>query len=340
MTKVTKKPKKLRKVTQKKLLLSLTNTQKDYLKLLNGEEYGFSLTIKQISKKLNVGEPAVRKMRRKLIDLGIYSKGFQKVTQSRITHRPKFKGNSFYRLHREQFNIRIINASDLYYKIKKKGNKPIFDGNRITLHKKSINIYSKQDFKADDVDRLDYLSEEYWDRFFRFIQERLGILILKEGHHNIKKVYHHYSHVKDGVAEELRINDEKLRIYDIEDGKLRAITDFSHLEDEFETQHPDKAPEDMKRYHKQIKGRKKKNLKKQLLDWMDNDPLTNSDLSKIILQTIKVQQQSQEQIKLNSQTLTAVNKQLETLISLLLPNKPKKAEIKQEDIDPLELGIG
>ena len=315
-----------KKTSQKNFLLLLTSIQKTYLGLLTGKTTGYPLTPQQVAKERGVTLRAVNNMISKLENLGVFSRGYQKLPKSRVTHKPIFKGNSYIRRHAEHWNIKIVWSGNKYNKLLRTGNKIIIDNNTITIHPKTINIYSHQEFKADDVDKADYLAQEYWMRFFKLLENKLAVVILKEGRHNIKLCRIHYADVHNGIAERLRYNKEKLRIYDLEDGKLRIITDFSNLADELESQHPSKAPEDMKRIKKHNLG------KKYIRDIIENDPPTNSELSNILKCSLKIQSQTQEQLKISAQALELVSKQLKTVvdsINALFPKETKKTEVKE-----------
>jgi len=247
--------KKFRKSSEKKFHLILTSVQKEILEYLTGQKTGYPLTIKQIAKERNTTEKAVRKIRQILIKKGAYSKGFQKVPKSEVTPKPQFNGTSYIRRHAEHWRIKIIWAGQKYEKMRKSGNIIYLDNNTIVLNKKVIQIFSKKDFKADDIDRVNFIANQYWQRFFTRLQDKLAVVLLKEGHHNIKLCRIHYADVHNGIAKRLREKEHKLlRIYDEEDGRLRVITDFSNLKDELETQHPEKASDDMSRLKKHIKA--------------------------------------------------------------------------------------
>jgi len=332
-----KQQKKFTKSSPKKFFKPLSKTQKEYLSLFSGEKYDYPLTPEQIAKQRKVSLEAVWKMRRKLINLGVFSKGFQKVHKSKVTQQPIFKGNSYIRRHAEHWNIRIIWSGNFYQKLLKKANRITRENNTITLHKRTINIYSKNDFKADDIDKADYNAQEYWLRFFMFLQDELGIIILKERRDNIKLCRIHYADVHNGVAKKFRQDKNKLRIYDMEDGKLRLITDYSNLTDELETQHPSKASEDMKRIKNQ------KVTKKQLIDFMDNDPPTNTELANILKSSLNLQVQTQEQLKVIALAFESNAKQINSLVktlSILIPKEQKDLrKYKMGKFNPQESGI-
>jgi len=221
-------------------------------------------------------------------------------------------------------------ADHKYHDIRKAGNRITLDNNTITLHPRTLNIYSKQEFKGDAVEKVDFIAENYWEPFFRMLENKLSIVILKEGRHNIRLCRVHYADVHNNIAEEMRNNKQKLKIYDYIDGRLRLITDFSNLNDELETLHPEKASEDMLR------------IKKQLNDFMNNNPPTNTELAIIVKSSLNLQIQTQEQLKITALSLQSVSKQIDSivkLLNLLIPKPEKELKSKSEKVNYEDCGI-
>ncbi len=168
-----------------------------------------------------------------------------KVTSRGTSKLPMELSGNQIRLHGQEFRIDILFQSDKYESIRKHSNYIMIDGNTIRLSRKSIELYSKQSFFGDDVDKATFRSVEYFNRIFRRIENDLKIIILKPRKQNIKLVNSHYAEVGNELAEDCNNHKEKMRFYCNDDGKLWFLIDNSFNLNEAETVHPETSKDDM-----------------------------------------------------------------------------------------------
>lgn len=207
-------------------------------------------TPKNIAIRRKTSVTAVYKTINKLKKKGYLTQGFtrglKRVESTKL--QPSKLLKKYIRLHGMEFNIKIINKSDNYSKLEK--NEIIFiDGNTIRLYENSIELYSNEhlDFKGEDEWRATALAMHYWQKIFTQIENRLKIIIVKEGYQNIRLVNSHYAEVNNEIAEECNKDKVKLNVYTTNEGKLWFKIDFSWNENEAETVHPDTSKPDMGR---------------------------------------------------------------------------------------------
>lgn len=235
----------------------LTKTQREVLYALTkiGE------TPKHIAFRRKTSVRAVYKVLNKLKKKGFISgstlQGYRGFIKSNMTldggvqsklKEPKstkyFK--QYIRLHRQEFNVRIIAMTDRYKTMI--GTSFQIEGNTIRLYKDSIEIYFRKEFEAEDCQRTYALSIQYLEKILRRIENRLNVLLIKQGSMNIKEVYAHYAEVNNELAKEYRLERKKLSIYGKDDGKLWFKFDFSKGQDEAEAVHPQRGKQDMEKF--------------------------------------------------------------------------------------------
>jgi len=253
----------------------LTKTEKEILHLIADE----FLTPKQICLRRKTSNQAFYKIRKKLIQKGYLNL----VELSDTTNQPSNLNNKI-RLHGEEFNIKII-WQDYRYQYKFKRNNILYiDSNTIRLYKKSIEIYSGQSFFGKTSQDATAKSIEYWKRFITRLENELKIILIKNRAHNIKQVNAHYANINSKICENSIEHNQKVRIFDEQDGKLAFITDDSYGLKEDETVHPISARDDRERIDKQIN------------DWRHRNPPTNTELTFALMQLAQSQLKTQNQI--------------------------------------------
>lgn len=268
--------KKKKNSTKKGLIYPLTNkpltkTEREIFYLYKIE----GLNIKQIAKKRNVSDKSVYKVRSRLRKKGIFS-NFSKVENFQCTSDRKF------RLHAQEFNIKIISKNKKYEETLKRTNLLEIEENIIRLYKNSLEIYSKKSFFGNDEQESDSESQKYWYSFFIRLENEFDIIILKPRKQNIKIVKEHFSETNSEIAKEYIKRKNKFMIPSKEDGKFWFSIDDSFGLKERECLHPKTAKEDSQK------------VSKQLQDWRNYDPPTNSELSNAIMLVTKNQIKIQE----------------------------------------------
>ncbi len=292
---------------------SLTPSEQDVLHLLT---YEF-LTYKQVAIRRKCSQQAVSKIVQQLKKKGVLTIAFQKVVKIQGTSQPYGLTNKEQqiRLHGQEFNIKILYKNHKYKELLNKTNLIDLDGNTIKLYRNSIEIYSGKSFYANDVQKATSRSLDYWNRFFRRLENELKVILIKPRHQNIKLVNQHYAETNNEFAEECEKRADKIRVYTTDDGKLWFTIDNSFNLHEAETQHTKTAKLDMEDV-----------VNPFFNDLRDHNPPTLSELMRIIKKIIEV----------NKETASGLNA-IVTLIKSQIPKKPEDNGIDRK-IKPEYIG--
>lgn len=260
-------PNNKNKSTKKGLLfpyvnLKLTKAEKEVLKLIT-EEF---LTVKKIMVRRNCSKQAVYKIIRKLKKKGVYNTGLRGVYKSESTSQPE---SHLKRLHGQEWNIQILVQGDYYQKRLVKSNVHFIDEHTVRLYRKSIEIYSGEgvSFVGETEQVATALSLIYWKRFFMKLEHKFHITLLKDGASNISLVNQHYGNDDKDFVSPFIDKGKRIRIFSKEDGKLWFDMDESFNLKERENPHPETGKQDSEK------------VTKQLNDWREHDPPTNSELN-------------------------------------------------------------
>lgn len=237
--------------------MELTKKQEEIYKALVFEYK----TIKQIAHQRGVSRQAIEKTIKKLGERGLNLGGFNRGVAFR--HHPLDTPHKI-RLHAQHFILKIIRGSDTYRRAI--GNRIKIDGNTIECNKENLEVYSNTDFFGDTPSEAKKKSLDYFFNIFKKIEDRLKILIVKDGYLNIKEANAHYSEINNELARDNTQRGVKLGIKG-EDGKTWLKTDNSFNLNELETVHPNLAKEDMEKI-------------KPFFDDLRANPMTLSDLTK------------------------------------------------------------
>ena len=245
---------------------SLTKAEKEVLEMITEKFYN----IKQMQLIRNCSRQAVYKIVKKLKDKGALNLGLQKVDKNQPTCQPYL--NNQVRLHGQEFNIKILWQDSNYQRVLKKSNILYIDGHTIRFYKNSIEIYAGEgtSFFADDESRAEKKSFVYWKKFFAKLENRLKIILIKEGSSNIRIVAQHFSRGDSEIYQNAAKNGKLIKVYAEEDGKLCFITDDSFSMNEDETVHPTTAKPDRGAIDKHIN------------DWRLKNPMTNSQIQQLV----------------------------------------------------------
>lgn len=251
------------------------NTYNNYqLKRVQKEVLNFILlgnTPADISIQRRTSPQAVYKTINQLIEKRVlkpdWKKGLKKTYPLALKSSKRLK--QFYRLHGVEFHIIPLYFSRYYNKEELKNKIFTYYGWTIRLYKESLEVYSGdfKDWRGESINRVTALMEQEFNRLLSRLENRLRIIIIKDQKLNIEQVNQHYAHVNNGIATELNKDKLAVTLYG-QDGKARFKVDFSTALIELEGIHPETAKEDMRRV-----------CEKQLNDWADNNPPTNSELA-------------------------------------------------------------
>ena len=220
------------------------------------------------------------------------------------------------RVHAHQFLIKIINITNPK-KYKPTGNKStLFETHRVKCHKNSIEIYCHNHWKgftADSEDEADKLANEYWLGYMREIERSMGVLIVKQGSHNILRVKAHYAHIKNGIAYYYKHNVKQRLQLRGQDGKEWLIADFSHGVNELEFTHSQQAKQDSQALKPHLEAMREKNS------------FTVKDLSTLLVEHSKLTIDNQN-------FMLEIQKQNALSIQLILKFLTPKTELNEETI--------
>jgi DNA-binding Lrp family transcriptional regulator len=290
-------------------MMGLTQKEKEVLKFLT-EDFE---TPKRIAIRRQTSVQAVYKIINKLKKEGYIKKSFVRFKKSDVLLNPPHILNLI-RLHGQEFNIKIISKDDRYKEILNKCNHIEQDGSTIRLYNDSIEVYMPLMFYGEDAQQTDSKAIPVLQKLIYRLEDRLKVVLIKNGYENIKRVNAHYSEINNEVARDLRIKSDKLRIYTKEDGKLWFLMDYSLNVDEAEAVHPKTSKQDIT------------TVKEFFNDLRDNEPCTITQLKQIIGSLAKEQLETK-------QSVTAIAQSLNIVISLLKPIEQPKA-IKEDDTIP------
>lgn len=271
------------------------------------------LTPQQIAQRRKTSIRAVYKVIAKLKEKGLFDSGFNQVNLSRSTEPFSEPLDRQQRLHGQEWNIKIISKSEKYAQAKKQANTIYIDGNTIRLYNDSLEIYSGQSFFEKDEQRATAVSLAYWERFFARLEHEFGVILKKERVQNITLVNQHYGETNSEMATDALHKKQKIQIKTEDDGKLWFTIDNSWNLQEMETLHPETAKQDMTKVQKQVN------------DWRQNDPMTNSQLQSVVQGVA----QNQVMFAKNIETHMEVLKGIQGAISEL---KDTVKDLKKKDL--------
>ena len=223
-------------------LSPLTDSEREVLHMITQED----ATPKEIAARRQTKIQAAWKIMRSLRKKGVIGGVNQMVNFSLTDASPVNQLNQI-RLHAQEFNVRLILSSDRYRKKMQEadGRGMVIDGNTVRLFANVMEINSGHDFYGDDCQRATAKSMEYWQRLFARLENDLSILLIKPRSMNIKLVNAHYAEVGNELARQTNVNDEKIKIYATDDGKLWFTIDNSLNLHEAESLHPRTSKNDM-----------------------------------------------------------------------------------------------
>ena len=215
--------------------LKLTKAEKEVLHLLHIE----CLTPKQIAKKRKISNSAVYKFIRKLKEKGFFNENLKRFTNNGVGMSAPENEHPF-RLHGQRFYIEILDKTENYLKKINKIGKGIeyVDGNYVTYNEKFVQIMGKKDFWAETPIEAEEKSLEYWTRFILKLEQRLRIVLLKDGYDNIRySKSGEFAETNNELAKDFNNRNDKLMIRGTEDNKVWLVIDNSFNLNEMETTH-------------------------------------------------------------------------------------------------------
>lgn len=258
------------------------------------------------------------------------------------------------RLHKEQWRIEIISKESKFdslrvsFMAKHKEERKI-DNNTVRVWSDIIEVYSNTYFLADTPKEATAKGLEYWNNFFRMLEDKFKVTIFGNDSSNIKRVRCEYAELNNELSKNYNKKDVKVKIYS-QSGKLWFMFDNSFNLSEAEAVDSDRAEEDITK------------LTGWFNDIRDNEVLAPSQLQNVVnslahsVSTFhnevksNIMQMSEKQERLDIQrsqqietlavstgNLAKISTSHENLIQNMLNSKavaPKSTEFKGSEVDP------
>lgn len=292
----------------------LTKVQREIQRLIIEK----GLSISEVAQRRGISRSAVQKTRRQIIKKigGLHGVGFS----------PFLKGNNHkIRLHGEQYVIRILYKFPRYDGIKRKGPVLMMGGSRVLLHSKKIEIYMKSEFWGEDAQEATQKSLDHLERLIRRIEHDVGVLLIKDRYHNIRRVNAHYAETNNEIAKDA--GHDKIKIFASDDGKLWFQVDNSFKLHEGEALHPVTGKENIE------------TVQHFLNDLRDNNPPLISELASVVGGMVKVQEVEVKKWGYYAETIRAhvgaikeLGVGIRELNTLQRPNKADSRKIPKQGI--------
>lgn len=303
---------KKRQVTSSKMSSKKPlHTQYDYTDLTKTEAEVFILLTKdfltptQVRIRRGISRQAIHIHIASLKRKGYLNSSLQDVKQNVKETRCTSQAKRVFRLHGEEWNVKLIWKGEKYKRLINKSNLLNIDGNTIRLFNESLEIYSGHSYLNEDVNVCIRESLDYNNRLFTRLESDLGIVIVKDRKLNRKLVKAHIADLDNEIAKDYVVTGDLLKVCTNDDGKLWFIGDFSLNRIEGEYIHPKTHKDDCN------------TVSDHLNDWRDNKPPVSSDIMKLINNIVDI----------NFQTAAGLN----AIVTLIKTQLPKQGEIKVDD---------
>ena len=230
---------------------SITNLdlKKDYAMIqtynLLIEEFKTPLEIKAIR---GVGISAVYKSINKLMKKGLIKGGCKSTFLKGGEYSVKLPSNNFlWRQHAISFTIEILEPSLFYLNLLKRKTKDEIDNNTLMLEKNILTIYLEKDFFGNDPNEYELKSQNYVKKFIVILENEYKIILKKGRQFYLKEFRCEIEKLNDPFAKKRILENDRLVITDLEDGKQRVITDKSFDGNNLELVKNGKSRKDAKR---------------------------------------------------------------------------------------------
>lgn len=203
----------------------LSDTQADYLRTFTQENVR---NLKYLALRRGVSYEAVRKMRRKLIELGYMDRRYNAVVSPGLSPQPDAGARNWV-ANGYEYVVTIIAGqyADSYLRARGKNEGlQVLRGSTLLLHEGKVEVRVGVVFEADHPRKAHFRVVEYVVALLRTLEARVpGLILLKDGYQNVHRVRGELAHPKDAIA--LKPENEKLRVFNDETGKQRIVVDWS-----------------------------------------------------------------------------------------------------------------
>lgn len=283
----------------------LSDVQAKYLRIFTVEHM---TNLRYVAHREKVSYENVRKMRRKLIQLGYMDARFNPVVFDGFSTQPAelAYGNNWC-LNGLEYNVVVIGGQFSESYMKARNAAFPLKGSSVCFFEDSIKIKVGQVFEADHPTKAAWTASEYVFSLLRSLEAKYpGLLVLKEGYSNVKRVKGEFARQNDRIA--LKEGAAQLRVVAEGDGKLRIKVDWSPgTMPEIEMMHAKHAQPDAERYEDFLR------------DLVEKNSLRLSELSAMVFETQKQHQviaqelgQVTTALKLSAEMQHAFMKRFET----------------------------
>jgi len=236
----------------------LTNQEKAVLELLTKE----FLTIRKIANRRQTTTQNIYRIRKQLMKKGYLNQNNDNLRRGGMwsaTPKPVLlkrdsvtlkinKQAHLVRYHGLELNVKVISKFNKKFDNSRISKGTIrLDGNTIRLFKESFELYIKQSFMGESVEKAYEKGLVYCTSLFAMIEKELDIIIMKKKHNNITFVKKgHFAEINNELAREVDFAGEKFSIKGV-DGKTWLLIDNSFNLHELETIHPEFSKDDMEK---------------------------------------------------------------------------------------------
>jgi hypothetical protein len=313
----------------------LTKAEQEVLTLLTME----FLDISQVAIRRQTSVQAIYKIRTSLIRKGVMNRLNMMVENSDTSKglNNDYEGKiqeGLFRLHSQQFKIKLIYASPTYEK--KTGTKTSIDGNTIFINKDSISLYGKRFFYSESTDKAQLESLNYYDKIMGIIENDFKVIIRKPRSQNIQQVTQHWERYNSKLGKWCEVeNIKKVKIYTTDNHKLWFTYDKSEGLTNHEYLEPKTAKDDADNVEPYIKDFEP-NMADIMNDIRDNSPMTLSQQSAGIREVLLALKQLTEVTgkgqNITNENASGLNAVIQLLKAQLELQKPQvEARIEPDD---------
>ena len=270
------------------------------------------LSVKEIANRRGVSVQSIYKILKKLAEKGYVFRGLKGGFNLRgCTHtqpplqastKNQEKTEKVWRYHALEFEVRPYYLTNKYFKIlKERGNQAKVYGRwRYVLYYKKMIIWliKGMDFVDSDKHRAIMKAQDSLNSLLTKLSHRLGFYWDKDNRISVKLLKHHLAYTN--APEKDVVTEKQIKIVYDDTGKIRMLYDYSKgiFEREFVSK---RAVDDSDQFDKYI------------LDFLDNDPPTNSQLAGHIMALAKNTDVYVENIKKHLKVLDDMSKTMKAI---------------------------
>lgn len=280
----------------------LTDAQAKYLRIFTVERM---TNLRYVAHRENVSYENVRQMRRKLIQLGYMDSRYNPLVFSGFsTQAPKPEWGKNWCLNGLEYRVGVIGGNFSPGFSRARGAQIVLKGSTVLFFEDSIQIKVGQVFEAEHPNKAAWNASQYVFGLLRSLEAKYpGLLLLKEGYGNVRRVKGEFARMNDTIA--LKPEAAQLTVFAGDDGKLRVKVDWSPgTMPEIEFMHGKHAQPDANKYEDFLR------------DMVEKNHLKLSELSVMVFETQRQHQMIAQEV---GQLTTAIRLFIESQRSVKVP---------------------